>query len=215
MWIELGRRQLTALEFSQGIRANILSDIWWDLYRPQATQILCIMMILPTLSLTCFWDIVLRSKSEGRVKTHLSSWSNWDLLWDLFECKSAAVVFHSQIAEKLSFSMSHIWCASCAPALAHCWACREGSIISAGTHEEYSCPPLTVTSYLIVRLNMSLISTFASHILGCARPVGASVFVVEPKSREISRNGSGGGLSRWGDTTGPIGRVWGSWDCSV
>lgn len=29
------------------------------------------MMVLPTFSWACFWDIVLRSKSEGRVKTPL------------------------------------------------------------------------------------------------------------------------------------------------
>lgn len=35
-WIR--RRQLSVLELSQGIRANILSNIRRDLYRPQATQ---------------------------------------------------------------------------------------------------------------------------------------------------------------------------------
>lgn len=121
------------------------------------------------------------SKSEGRVKSHPSSQSNWDFLWDVLDYRSVAMAFYSQVTEKQSSAMSHVWCANWAPMLPRCWVwgrvhlqCRYWWRIF------LPYPDLVMISYHIVnaRLIMSqqcaLIGNWANHRLGYVRTVVAS-----------------------------------------
>lgn len=92
-------------------------------------------------SLICFWNTVLQSQLEGRVKSHLSSQSNWDFLWELLSAGLLIRLFHSQMAGKTFSGTSHVWCAKQTPMLLPCWICGEGSTTTAGTGEGFATLP--------------------------------------------------------------------------
>lgn len=81
------------LELSQGIRTEILSNIWWDIYRPQAMQSLFKIMVFPTLLLYGFGTLVSRVSQRKKLNHTSLSQRNRILFWDLFECRSAATAF--------------------------------------------------------------------------------------------------------------------------
>lgn len=171
------------------------------------------------------------SKSEGRVKSHPSSQSNWDFLWDVLDYRFAAMAFYSQVTEKQSSGMSHVWCANWAPMLPHCWVwgrvhhqCRYWWRIF------LPYPDLVMISYHIVnaRLIMSqqcaLIGNWANHRLGYVRTVVASrprellspllgpqfnmpIKKLEKEQRRAAKTRR--------PSTCPRSRDWGSWDCWV